>query len=762
MKHSPFPLRMLATLLAALVLAGCAQQRIREETTAQLREGNFEAAIAGLQNGVAQYPESALLRAGLAGARSEAIARLVAEASQFRSVGKFDEADKTIARGLGLEPGNPRLITLQGDLVLARRQRTQLEEINTFIAAGKKDKALRVVEGALRDAPRQPDLLALQRRLELELRLDNGVGAQRSLAESRPISLDFRNAPLSTVLDAMTKGSGINFILDRDVRQDAKVTLYLRSTRVDDAIDLVISANQLARRTIDANTVLIYPNTPEKLREHQEQVIRVFHLANAEAKSTAAFLKNMLRIKDPYVDEKSNILSIRESPELVALAERLVALHDVGDAEVMMEVEILEIKTSRLTELGINFPNSVSLTPLAAAGQTGLTLGSLNGINNDRIGVSVAGLLINLRREVGDFNILANPRIRAKSREKASILIGDKVPVITSTSSATGFVAESVSYLEVGLKLNVEPVVSPDDEVTIKLGLEVSSLAKEVRTTAGSLAYQIGTRNATTTLRLRDGETQLLAGLISNEDRSTSNRVPGLGDLPIAGRLFSSQRDDVQRTELVLAITPRILRSAPRPDISQAEMWVGTELATKLRASPLLKTSTFDSANDATPAPASAATKSDAPVAPAVPLAAPVVVAPATLGWRAPPEVKVGDTFAVELGLTSATPLRGAPLEIAFPMGAFEVVEVSEGEFFRQEGAVTSFTHAVNAGTGRIGVAVLRSDTTGSFGQASVLTLRLKAKAAGPATLSLTSFKPISLAGTVPVGELPVLNLIVK
>lgn len=760
--------RALVLLSAALVLAGCAQQRIREQSTAQLRQGNFEAAIAGLQDGVKEYPESALLRAGLAAARSEAIARLVAEAAQYRSVGKLDDADKTIQRGLRLEPGNARLLTLQGDMALARRQGVQLEEINAFVAAGKKDKALRGVEAALRDAPRQPDLLALQRRLELELRLDSGAGSRRALAESRPISLDFRNAALSTVLDAITKGSGINFILDRDVRQDSRVTLYLRSARVDDAIDLVIGANQLARRTIDANTVLIYPNTPEKQREHQEQVIRVFHLANAEAKATAAFLKNMLRIKDPYVDEKANMLSIREAPELVALAERLVALQDLGDAEVMMEVEILEVKTSRLTELGINFPNSLTLTPLAAAGQTGLTLGSLNGINNDRIGVGVASLLINLRREVGDFNILSNPRIRTKSREKASILIGDKVPVITSTSSATGFVAESVSYLDVGLKLNVEPVVSPDDEVTIKLGLEVSTLAKEVRTTAGSLAYQIGTRNANTTLRLRDGETQLLAGLISNEDRSSSNRVPGLGDLPVAGRLFSSQRDDLQRTELVLAITPRILRTAPRPDVSQAEMWVGTEMATRLRASPLLKATVTDESKQAQ-LPADATPAAAAGPAPAVgsPMQASAPQTPKEAGatkltWKAPASVNVGETFTAELQLASTAPLRGAPIEIAFTTGAFEVVEVTEGPFFKQEGGVTSFTHAVNASTGRIGVAVLRSDASAATGQASTLTLRLKAIAAGPAALSVTSFRPISLGGDVPLADLPVLKLVVK
>ena len=566
--------RLSTALLVCLFLASCAQQRIRDATTTQLREGNFEAAIDGLKKGVSEYPESPTLRAGLSAARSEAISRLVAQASQQRAAGQFEDANKTIERGLAIEPGNTRLLGLQADMTLAAKQRSRMAEINALIVEGKKPQALRIVEMALRDAPRQPDFTALQRRLEVEIRLDSGVQNTRGLSETRPITLDFRNASLSVVLEAITRGSGINFIMDRDVRQDGRVTVYLRNAKVEDAIDLVIGANQLARKTIDSKTILIYPNTTEKQKEHQEQVIRVFHLANADAKSMAALFRAMLRIKEPYVDERSNMVSIRETPEIVALAERLVALQDVGEAEVMMEVEILEIKTSRLTELGINFPSSITLTPLPATGATGLTLSSVRSINEDRIGVTVGNLLLNLRREVGDFNILANPKIRAKNREKAHILIGDKVPVITSTSNATGFVAESVNYLDVGLKLDVEPLVSPDDEVTIKMGLEVSTLAKEVRTTAGSLAYQIGTRNANTTLRLRDGETQLLAGLISNEDRSTSNRVPGLGDLPLAGRLFSSQKDDVQRTELVLAITPRVLRSAPRPDLSQAELWV--------------------------------------------------------------------------------------------------------------------------------------------------------------------------------------------
>jgi general secretion pathway protein D len=184
---------------------------------------------------------------------------------------------------------------------------------------------------------------------------------------------------------------------------------------------------------------------------------------------------------------------------------------------------------------------------------------------------------VNFRKDDSDVNILANPRIRVKNREKAKIHIGDKVPVITSNATSTGVISESVSYLDVGLKLDVEPTVLMRDDVQIKVGLEVSNIVREIRSSSGTLTYQIGTRNAGTTLRLKDGETQVLAGLISDEDRSTASRVPGLGDLPLLGRLFSSQRDERSKTEIVLLITPRVLRSDSTRQPAQTEFSGGTD-----------------------------------------------------------------------------------------------------------------------------------------------------------------------------------------
>lgn len=778
MKNSIRAGRLAAGAVALLLLSACAQQIIRDDATANLQAGKFEAAVQGLQAGVAKYPDSAMLRAGLISARSDAAMRLVAEASQQRASGKFDEAGKVLQRALALDPQNDRVQSLQRDLDLERLTEKRIEEARAASAAGNKSQALRLIEDALRDAPRYPTLLSLQRQLSAQQRYDTRSSGGYSLAETRPISIDFRSAPLATVLEAITRGSGINFVLDRDVRRDTQVTIFLRSATVEEAIDLVTGSYQLSRRIIDPQTVLIYPNTAEKQKEHREEVVRVFHLANADAKATATLLKTMLRIKDPFVDERANMIALRDSPEVIALAERLVSLHDVGDPEVMLEVEIMEIRTSRLTELGVNFPSSFSLTPLNASGATNMTVTDFRNINSSRIGVSVPNLIVNLRREVGDVNILANPRIRTRNREKAQIMIGDKVPVVTSTLTSTGFVSESVSYLDVGLKLGVEPVISPDDEVTIKLALEVSSIANTIRTAGGSTVYQIGTRNANTALRLRDGETQLLGGLISREDRSTANRIPGLGDLPVAGRLFSSQKDDGQRTELVLAITPRIVHAAARPDIGQAEMWVGSEASTRLRPAPALRGSAggafaekerggaeapnMQSGGAPARAGESPARPADVPRRPAGPATGEAVEGPATLGvsWHAPPEVVVGEVFEARLDLSTKAALRSVPLEIRFPDEAVEVVGVNEGALFRRGGTTASFTHAV--GPGRVSVGVLSSDAGGARGSGSLLVLRLKAKKAGPLELSLSSFAPSSSSSQLTVGELPVLKVQAK
>lgn len=767
MSPSQLKLRVSLLVVGALLLAGCAQERLREESQLQMREGKFESAVQLLEGGITAYPDSALLRSGLLQARNEAFARLLTEAAGLRASGKLDEAEAVLKRAAAFDGTGKRVTALLQDVAVERRQREALAEANALVQSGQTAAALRVLATALKDNARQPDLVALQRRLESEQRRTQLRAAQQGLAEVRPIALDFRDANLRTVLDVVTRHSGINFILDKDVRSDIRVTVLLRSVRVEDAIDLIVSTHQLAKKVVDAQTVLIYPNTPDKQREHQEQVVRVFHLASAEAKGAAAFLRSMLRIRDPYVDERSNMLAIRESPENIELAERLIALYDTNEPEVLLELEVIEVRSSRLTDLGIKFPDSVGLTPLSSSGSTGLTVSDLRGINSDRIGVSVAGLLLNLKREVGEFNTLANPRIRARNKEKAKVLIGDKVPVITTTTSQGGFVGDSVAYIEVGLKLDVEPTVYADDEVAIRVALEVSSLTREVRTSSGSLAYQIGTRTASTLLRLRDGETQLLAGLISNDERSSSSRVPGLGDLPVAGRLFSQQHDESQRTELVLAITPRVLRNVRKLEASESELWVGTETAPRMRAVGGLLAAAPGASAPAAGQPMTPG--AGAALVPSGPGRGPADVPPAraptraSLRWKAPAEVAVGETFVATLELESTAAMRGIPVQLRFPPAKLQIVGIEEGEFFRAQGAPTSFTQGIEAQAGIARAGVIRNQATTAQGKGEVLRVRMKALAAGSAEVLVVGADPVMLGERPPAVELPpALRVVIK
>ena len=249
----------------------------------------------------------------------------------------------------------------------------------------------------------------------------------------------------------ISRTSGLNFLFDKDVRTDQKTSIFLKNSSIEAAVSLTLLTNQLEQRVLDANTILVYPNTQAKQKDYQPLTIKTFYLVNAEAKVVANTLKTLLKSRDVVVDDKLNMLILRDSPDAIRMAEKLVALHDVAEPEVMLEVEILEVKRTRLLDLGIRWPDQLSLSPLTANAGGVLTLADLRAINDNRLGATLGATSLNAKNVDTDANILANPRIRARNREKAKILIGERVPNITTTSTSTGFVAESVTYVDVGV-----------------------------------------------------------------------------------------------------------------------------------------------------------------------------------------------------------------------------------------------------------------------------------------------------------------------
>ena len=584
--------------LALCLLAGaCATgpYKTLEDVRTMYQDGRGEEALAALQKAARENPEERSLRVEYFRLRELLVAQWLAQGDGLRQMGRFDLADGLYRRVLAHDEANPRAQAGLAQIETDRRHVAVTAIAEQLVRGGKYAEAQDMLRPVLAENPQQRDARRLQRAIDDKLVKPVIVTAQLKPASSKPISIELREVTLRNVFETLQRATGINFIFDRDVRTDQRTTILLRDSSIEEAIRMVLLTSSLEQKVLNENTVFVYPNTPQKLREYQELVVKGFYLANADVKQTANMIRTLVKTRDIFIDEKINLLVIKDTPAAIRLAERLIAAQDLAEPEVMLEVEVLEVGTTWLQQLGIRFPDTLAVSLQGAGGIAGqVTLREWQNRSSDLVRLTFNDplFLFSLKQQDGMASVLANPRIRVKNKEKARIHIGDRVPVITTTAAATGgFVSESVTYLDVGLKLEVEPLIYLEDEVGIKVGLEVSNIVQEVKTgTSGGLAYQIGTRNATTNLRLHDGETQVLAGLINREDRQSADRVPGLGEMPVLGRLFSNTRDTKNRTEIVLLITPRLMRGLARPGAGSVEFAAGTEAATGV---PRLGTAPF-------------------------------------------------------------------------------------------------------------------------------------------------------------------------
>jgi general secretion pathway protein D len=589
----PFKLRLPVLAAFVLLLAGCASQAYLDGRD-MLAAGQVEEGLKKLAQAVAESPDKREYRTYYLRQRELAVAQVIVEADAARAAHRWELAAMLYGRAQAIDPNSERARTGFAELATTKRLLAAAREAEELFGKGDLARAEARARAVLAENPKHAEATAVLRRVEEKRAVDSAPGGVNS-PFSRPITLEFRDAPLRGVFETMAKVAGINFVFDKDVRQDLRVTIYVRNTSIEEVMRLILTTNQLERKLLNDSSVLIYPNVPGKVRDYQELMMRTFYLVNTDTKQAQTMIRSMIKTRDLFVDEKLNAIIVRDTPEAIRLIEKLIASIDLPEPEVMLEIEVMEIASSRIQEIGVRWPNQVQYGDLGIAATTTIVNGALTTTNTatsatppNRIVVNPrpAGLaysvlnplaVANLRADVNASNLLANPRIRVRNNEKAKIHIGDKLPVFTTTSTANVGVSASVSYLDVGLKLDIEPKVFLDSEVAMKVGLEVSSVTKEVAGPSGSVAYQVGTRLTNTALRLKDGETQILAGLISDEDRSSGSRVPGLGDIPILGRLFGSQQDSRNKSEIVLLITPRVLRNVVPPQMTGAAYSAGTE-----------------------------------------------------------------------------------------------------------------------------------------------------------------------------------------
>ncbi len=500
--------------------------------------------------------------------KESAIDELLALADQARSTGNYQQAMIYYDRLLELDSSHGQAEQLKIAVMKEKDRASKMVQARTMFQEKQYTKASELVREILIEKPDMAEANQLQIEINEESQQSKIRAPHLKPISDKPITLELRDANIKVVFEALSRATGINFVLDKDIKPDTKTTIFIKKMQVEDAIDMVLSSNGLAKKALSENSALVFPNTTPKIKDYQDLMIRSFYLTNTTAKQVST----MLKTKDIFIDERLNMLVMRDTPEIVNIAEKLVQANDMADPEVMLDIEVLEVSRTRLQELGIIYPNQLAVI----GANTGLTLEALRNVTSANIGVRPNPSL-NFNKTTGDVNLLSNPRIRVKNNEKAKVLVGDKVPIITTTSTANVGVAENVTYVDVGLKLDVEPRINLDNYVNIKVGLEVSSLGEKTITKNGAEVYTIGTRNANTVLRLKHGETQILAGLILDDERKSTARLPGLGDIPLLGRLFSNQSDRKSKTEIVLAITPRILSNIQLPKADVAEYWTGTE-----------------------------------------------------------------------------------------------------------------------------------------------------------------------------------------
>ncbi len=535
-RRAPFTAAGLAAAGLCLALAaGCATTARDRARTAELAE-NFDEAVMEYTRALEERPNDRTLRRDLDRARLRAAQYHQAEGLRLASLGNHEDALVEYRIAAELDPSN-------ADIQDALREAAE---------------RVRMREAALRAG--QTEIEALIERT----RFLPAEGLELP-DEVLPDSLVFRDASTRDILTALGLFSDVNVVFDPDFF-DQRTSVDLRGARLSAALESVTRSTRNFYRVTAPRTVTVIPDTPAKRTEYEEEIVRTFYVSNADLEETVNMLRLVLDLRRLSVVTATGSLSIRDTPERVAAAARLIAAVDKAPPEVVIDVELLEVDRQRLRAYGLQFASAGSAgiegTASVDAGG-GLFVDELGSLTAADIFVAeLPSLFYRLVKQDRQTHTLANPHIRTTAGETAEAQFGDRVPV-----PVTQFVpfgggglpqqpTTSFNYLDLGVNIGITPYIHHNDEVSLDLLIEVL--------TSGADGYgglpTFGNRSIETTIRLRNGETSILAGLIRDDEREVMEGIPGLSDLPIIGRLFARNRLETQETDIIVTLTPRIVR----------------------------------------------------------------------------------------------------------------------------------------------------------------------------------------------------------
>jgi len=701
---------------------------------------NYDEAVANLEKAVKENPRNVKFKTTLVRARLAASQWHFERGKMAAAHGDYDVAVREIQKALEYDPGNQYAKDTMNSIIQTLRDKQAKERA-----------ALPSID-------------------QMEKKADKDLGVPRlDPASNIPIVLKFTNTPLKTILDAISKASGINILYDDRVEQNKPISVDFSKEPLATVLDYLMMQTKNFYKVIDAHTLIIVPDTRQKREEYQDQVIRTFYLSNADAKDVFQLVRSIIQARKMAMNQDLNSITIEDTPENVAIAQRIIEDNDKSKGEVAVDVELLEVDDNKLRNLGIDLSShtftvgpKMNVTTDSNGNATGIGTGPPIPLNELGRTLShglmvfpVPNIIVNMLLTDTNSRVLAKPQVRVMEGQKASVHIGEKIPIPTSNQylNTTGGTSNytpitSFTYQDIGVKVELEPRVHHNKEVTIKLKADVSSIAGYVASSSPLTPAQpiLGTREISTTIRLEDGETSMLAGLIQRNDQRAISGLPGVAEIPLLRRLFSNTQDRNTTTDVVMLLTPHIVRM---PNITEQDLkplWVGTT------DRPMVEG--FDNPFGPSPSPS----ESQAAPKPAAEGEKPkqggdngnqdqganenarLLVSPTNIN------VKPGDPVVLNLVLLGGKDLKSLHANVNFPADALQFQGADEGTFFQMGGAPTTFT-APQSGPGLLSLDAGRADSGGSSGAGLVARLKFTASKPGEARINIGGLTATSVSG---------------
>ena len=583
MKRSTRLHRFLLLAAVLLVVASCSSHQIKREAKLAEQNDDWDQAVIHYLELVQKEPGSLEHRSNLLRAKINASRQHFELAKRYRDANQLEAALVELQEAVQLDPTN-------------QYAQVELEKLREQIDAQREQRDILTSLETLKDRSR-------------------GTSAQPPALDPRsdePISLSFPEpVSLMGIYKALAKAFGINVLFDPKLR-DSQMSIELREVTAEEALEILMRASGHFYKVIDEQSILVAADTPQNRRTYEDLVIQTFFLSNWEVRDAMTMLRSLVDSRKIAANESLNAIILRDTADRVKVAEQLIATNDKSRAEVVVDVELMQINSQKLRDIGVSLdpgnqvhfqldseqvsgiPPNESDEPGGGGGGSTVRLSDLQFIDSSSWLLTIPSFLLNFVKENTDAQILAQPQLRISEGESGRLVIAEQVPIpVTSFNSANTIGGNivpitSFQYQDVGIIIEVEPRVHHNNEVSLVISVEVSNIT-------GNVGAQpiIGTRNVETTIRLRDGETNFLAGLIRTDELRGETGIPGLSDIPVLGRLFSRKNTDIRHTDIVLTLTPHIIRRADVTAEDLLPIWVGTETNFSLRGgSPRVESET--------------------------------------------------------------------------------------------------------------------------------------------------------------------------